>query len=126
MSKGKQPPGRSIGKASTIAVRDAEGGAALGEGASYEGAQQNKRCWRFNLVEPSSAVKKATIDMDISGSPNKSRVLIYSSIGALGFAPDAKAKEMIQAKSKKQGDLVGRVILINASRTNLEVELCLI
>ena len=126
MSKGDQPRGRSAAKASVISVRDSGTSADLAGGAGVADEQAKALCWAFKLTEPSRAVKNVTIGTEIYGSLDKSRVLVSSGIGALGFAPDAVARKIIQAKKSRDGDLTGQIISVNLSKMEAEVKLCLV
>lgn len=126
MSKGNQPRGLSPRKASIVTVRESKAQLGLEGGIADGAASANGRCWRFNLIEPTVALKNASVGMSVSGSQKDRKILVYSSIGALGLVPESKAREIMKAMTVRPSELLGRIMSMDTSRTKVEVELCLV
>jgi len=86
-----------------------------------------KQCWTFRLDEPTAAAANVKAGTAATGSIYRSkRIMVFTEGNALGFVPDAEAKEIIKSL-QKQGNrrLVGDTLSNGKESPHVLVELCL-
>jgi hypothetical protein len=99
------------------------GGGSLG----HNGPSSKPVCWEFTLLDLRPVAKQAEIGMEIYGLIQPPRVVIANSkLGPLGFAPSGAAEKMIQAASRRAGELQGNILSISKAGDTIRARLCLI
>lgn len=100
---------------------------SVGSGASDGTDLRSRQCWDFTLVDLQAGAKKAEKGTDLYGLVQGVRVLVANTkMGALGFVPSGTAKEIIQAASRRVGELNGSVLSIIKDGPVVTVRLCLV
>jgi hypothetical protein len=86
-----------------------------------------KQCWTFRLDEPTVVAANVRTGAAATGSIYRSRrVMVFTEGNALGFVPDAEAKEIIillQEQGNKR--LRGNILSDGKEDSHVLVELCL-
>lgn len=86
-----------------------------------------KQCWTFRLNEPTAAAAIVEAGAAATGSIYRSRrIMVFTEGDALGFVPDAEAKEIIKSL-QGQGNrrLRGDTLSNGKEDPHVLVELCL-
>jgi hypothetical protein len=98
-----------------------EGAEAGGAGQSE---QQSEPCWTFMLENPNrAAIREVSVGASVQGQPVSSTILVTSSLGALGRAPEGVSRTMIKAQQQNGGNLSGRVV--EHQKITVKIQLCL-
>lgn len=93
-------------------------------GSAGQSEQQSEPCWTFMLENPNrAAMREVSVGASVQGQPVSSTILVTSSLGALGRAPEGVSRTMIKAQQQNGGSLSGRVV--EHQKTTVKIQLCL-
>src|SRR5437763_1785132 len=86
-----------------------------------------RKCWTFQLVEPTAGAASVVTGAAATGSVYRSRrVMVLTEGDALGFVPDAEAKEIIKSlQEQNTRRLRGNILSDGKEDPHVLVELCL-
>jgi hypothetical protein len=86
-----------------------------------------RKCWTFRLDKPTAVAANVGKDTPATGSIYQSRrVMVFIDGDALGFVPNAEAKEMITALQEQNNRrLSGNILSDGKEDQHVLVELCL-